>query len=79
MFRDAVATPKHILHASTQVEQRSPTQDAAVRSLWCVQLWHYRRWKAPSVATVGISSLSGPGFVLGAVALEKANKISTRG
>jgi hypothetical protein len=30
---DAVATPKHVLHASTRVEHRSPTQNTAMRCL----------------------------------------------
>jgi hypothetical protein len=31
------ATPKHVLHAFTQAEHRSPTQNSAMRCLWCVQ------------------------------------------
>jgi hypothetical protein len=37
IFRATEATPKHVLHASTQIEHRSPTQNSAIKCLWCVQ------------------------------------------
>jgi hypothetical protein len=37
MFRGSAATPRHVLHASTQAEYPSPTENAAMASLWCVQ------------------------------------------
>jgi hypothetical protein len=67
IFRGAVTTPKHVLHASTRVEHRSPTKNAAMRCLWCVQRWHDECWKPLSVETVGKFS-SGPGRTDGAIA-----------
>jgi hypothetical protein len=67
----AGATPKHVLHASAQVEHRSPAQKSAIRCRWCVQGWHVTCWKAMSVATEGTLS-SGPGCVVGEIAEDQA-------
>jgi hypothetical protein len=37
IFRGAVATPKHVLHASTQAEHRCPAKNFAMKCLWRVQ------------------------------------------
>jgi hypothetical protein len=44
---------KHELHASTQANHRSPTQNSAMTCLWCVHGWHVNSWKASSVEAVG--------------------------
>jgi hypothetical protein len=33
-FGGSAGTPKHVLHAFRQAEQRSPAQNAAINSLW---------------------------------------------
>jgi hypothetical protein len=72
IFRGAGATPKHVLHASTQVEHRSSTKNSAMRCLWCAHAWHVTFWNAPIVEAVGKFS-SGPGCVVGETAYDQAD------
>jgi hypothetical protein len=73
IFRGSVGPPKHVLHASTQEEHRASTLIDAKISLWCMQRRLVRRWKAPSVETVGKFSVR-PVQIVGAIPFNRADK-----
>jgi hypothetical protein len=75
MFQGLGATPNLY---SMQTEHPSPTQNSAMRCLWCVHGWHVTGWKALSVEHVGNFS-SGPARVVGEIAFDQSGQTILQG